>query len=75
MIASKRYESVWNTFLKGGHHTRLYEGLPGSLPVRRLLPIPQNGKVAVAPGMLPACEEKVSQLRGRFRCQGYRTPY
>lgn len=39
------------------------------------LPIPQNGKVAVAFGMFSACKEKVYRLRGRFRCQGYRTPY
>lgn len=39
------------------------------------LPIAQNGKVVAASGMLPACKEKVSRLRGRFRCQGYRTPY
>ena len=60
---------------KGGHHTRLYEGVPGSLPGRRFLPIPQNGKVAAAPGMLPACEEKVSRLRGQLRCQGYRATH
>lgn len=62
MLAAERYESVWNTFLQALNHdptacfrafqceqhvNKLYERLPRSLPVRRFLPVPQNGKVAV----------------------------